>query len=152
MEFNYVSYFAIDFCIMCQGFCFSIRQCAFKSCPGYTISKISTAAVHIQNDDRNYYMYSSSLSSTTCQSSKHCKKWSQNGLTLKLFWKTVPPWRVEPFFPLRGPDGVKAFIMLFGGTSSPKHVLMRLIEITTRWRYQMVFYSGRLWVNTHNLH
>ncbi len=28
------------------------------------------------------------------------KKWSQNDSTLEPFWKTVPPWRVEPFFPL----------------------------------------------------
>ncbi len=26
------------------------------------------------------------------------KKWSQNGSNLEPFWKTVPLWRVEPFF------------------------------------------------------
>ncbi len=44
---------------------------------------------------------------------------------------------------LKGPGGVKASIMPFGGTGSPKHVLVRLIE-TTRWRYQMVFCYGIL--------
>ncbi len=32
----------------------------------------------------------------------------------------------------KGPGGVKPFIMPFGGTGSPKCVLVRLIEIVTR--------------------
>ncbi len=36
--------------------------------------------------------------------------------------------------------------MSFGDTGSHNYVLVRLIEISTRWKYQMVFYSGRLWV------
>ncbi len=31
------------------------------------------------------------------------KKWSQNSSTLEPFWKTVPLWRVEPFFSLKSP-------------------------------------------------
>ena len=45
---------------------------------------------------------------------------------------------------LKGPGGMKAAIMPFGGTGSHKYVLVRLIEISTRWRYQMVFYYGIL--------
>ncbi len=47
---------------------------------------------------------------------------------------------------LKGKGGVNASLMSFGGTGSHKDVVVRLSEISTRGRYQMVFYSGRLWV------
>ena len=47
---------------------------------------------------------------------------------------------------VKGLGGVKASIMLYDGTDYPEHVLVRLIDIATRWKYQMVF-SGY----THNM-